>query len=165
MNTPTNSTLLPNFPLILKNKVIRSYFSKTTHPATKVVLLLKLGVNKVDIPLTTERKTPEVFNVDNPVQAEGAARGREWHVASRNPVGVEHPASLCCAPTEHRDRVLHRHTPSYASLARGYHWFASYGGWWYRLLPLTVALGYCLNSFALYERKSNSQKSFQIINQ
>jgi hypothetical protein len=24
-------------------------------------------------------KTPEVFNVDNPVQAEGAARGREWN--------------------------------------------------------------------------------------
>jgi hypothetical protein len=35
-------------------------------------------------------KTPKVFNVDNPVQAGGAARGRDaaCHV-STNPVGVE----------------------------------------------------------------------------
>jgi len=87
----------------------------------------------------TITKTPEVFNVDNPVQAEGAARGREWRTAPYNPVGVEHPFIPSCAPTEHRDRALHRFTPSCALLARGYHWFASYGGGCYFLHPLTVA--------------------------
>jgi len=97
-------------------------------------------------------KTPEVFNVDNPVQAGGAARGRKWHTAPRNPAGVEHFSYHSCAPTEHRDRALHRHTPRCAPLARGYHWFASYGGSWRLLLPSTVALGYCLDRYALSER-------------
>jgi len=38
-------------------------------------------------------------------------------------------------------------------VARGYHWFASYGGDRFHVHPLTVALGYCLDSFALYERE------------
>jgi len=46
-----------------------------------------------------ERKTPKVFNVDNPVQAAfgGTARGREWHAAPHNPVGVEHFSHPSCA--------------------------------------------------------------------
>jgi len=90
--------------------------------------------------------------VDNPVQAGGAVRGREWLTTSHNHAGVELSVVHCCAPTEHRDRALHRFTPSCASLALGYQKFASSGGlgWWatYR----TAALGYCLNRFALSER-------------
>ena len=97
-------------------------------------------------------KTPEVFNADNPVQAKGAARGREWHPTPHNPVGVEHQPVPSCAPTEHRDRALHPHTPSCASLARGYHSFASYGGERHPIHPPTVALGYCLDRYALSER-------------
>ena len=93
----------------------------------------------------TEWKTPKVFNADNPVQAEGAARGKEWRTVLHNPVGVEHFFCLGCAPTEHRDRGWHRHTPSCASLARGYQKFASYGGVRYPILSSTVALDYCLD--------------------
>ena len=103
--------------------------------------------------LLTNSKTPEVFNVDNPVQAEGAARGREWRTIPYNPAGVELSTTSSCAPTEHRrDAACHVSTPSCATLARGYHRFASYGGRCYPTLPYTVALGYCLDRFALYER-------------
>jgi len=47
-----------------------------------------ININKVSR-YRTHCITPEVFNVDNPVQAEGAARGRRWHTAFHNPVGVE----------------------------------------------------------------------------
>jgi len=98
-------------------------------------------------------KTPKVFNLDNPVQAEGAARGKEWRTAPCNPVGVELSITCCCAPTEHRRDVACRvFTPSCAPLARGYHEFASYGGGWHHSLPPTVALGYCLDRYALSER-------------
>jgi len=94
--------------------------------------------------LLTNSKTPEVFNVDNPVQAEGAARGREWRTIPYNPAGVELSTTSSCAPTEHRRDVVCRvSTPSCASLARGYHWFASYGVGWCYLPPLTVASGCC----------------------
>jgi hypothetical protein len=108
-------------------------------------------------------KTPEVFNVDNPVQAEGAARGRDTacHV-STNPGGVELRTAASCAPTEHRDRALHRHTPSCASLARGYYLFASYGGVGCSTHLTTVALGYCLDRFALYKRKLLFKRQIQI---
>jgi len=43
-------------------------------------------------------KTPEVFNVDNPVQAGGAARGWKWRTAPYNSVGVE----LSAIPVETR---------------------------------------------------------------
>jgi len=86
-------------------------------------------------------KTPEVFNVDNPVQAGGAARGRVWRTTSHNSEGVELSVASCCAPTEHRrDAACHVSTPSCASLARGYYWFASFGGRGCRALPFTVAL-------------------------
>jgi hypothetical protein len=109
------------------------------------------------------KKTPEVFNVDNPVQAEGAARGSDTacHV-STNPVGVELLTVASCAPTEHRDRVMHRHTPSCASLARGYYLFASYGGGGIPVFLSTVALGYCLDRFALYKRKLLFKRQIQI---
>ena len=43
-------------------------------------------------------------------------------------------------------------TPSCATLARGYHGFASYGGEFGRAVLGTAALGYCLYRFALSER-------------
>jgi len=52
--------------------------------------------------------TPKALNVDNPVQAVGAARGRE---------NRQHLSVLCCAPTEHRFSTLHHLTPR---CARGY---------------------------------------------
>jgi hypothetical protein len=97
-------------------------------------------------------ETPKVFNVNNPVQAEGAARGRDVACrVSTNPAGVELRAIASCAPTEHRDKALHRHTPSCAALARGYYLFASYGGGGCSTHLNTVALGYCLDMYALSE--------------
>jgi len=62
-------------------------------------------------------KTPEVFNVDNPVQAGGAARG--------------------------------------------YYWLASFGGRGCCALPFTVALGYCLDRYALSERELCPKINFE----
>ena len=45
--------------------------------------------------------TPQVLNVNNPVQAAGAARGRENRCQYRNSVGVQPLHASCCAPTEH----------------------------------------------------------------
>jgi hypothetical protein len=73
-------------------------------------------------------KTPKVLNVNNPVQAEGAARGRESRPAPHNPVGVELRNTVCCAPTAHSVSELYHYSPSCATLARGYQKFASYGG-------------------------------------
>jgi len=104
--------------------------------------------------LSYYQKAPKVFNVDNPVQAKGAARGKECHPKPHNPVGVELLTAVCCAPTEHsRDVACRVSTPSCATLARGYQKFASYGGVDYVTHPRTVALGYCLDRCALYERE------------
>jgi len=65
--------------------------------------------------------TPKALNVNNPVQAVGAARGRANRHQPRNSVGVQHLLALCCAPTEHGVSMLHRPTPSCGCrLARGY---------------------------------------------
>ena len=65
---------------------------------------------------------------NNPVQAVGAARGRENRRQSRNSVGVQHLPASCCAPTEHRVSTLHRSTPSCGyRLARGYYLCHAYG--------------------------------------
>ena len=63
---------------------------------------------------TPDYLTPKALNVNNPVQAGGAARGRENHHQYRNSVGVQHLPASCCAPTEHRVSTLHRSTPSCA---------------------------------------------------
>jgi len=65
--------------------------------------------------------TPKALNVNNPVQAVGAARGMENRRQHQNSVGVQHLLATCCAPTEHRVSTLHRSTPSCGyRLARGY---------------------------------------------
>jgi hypothetical protein len=64
--------------------------------------------------------TPKALNMDNPVQAEGAARGRENRRQHRNSVGVQHLSVSCCAPTEHRVGTLHHQAPR---CARGYPYF------------------------------------------
>jgi hypothetical protein len=61
--------------------------------------------------------TPKALNMDNPVQAEGAARGKENRYPQQNSVGVQPLSVSCCAPTEHRVSTLHHLTPRYA---RGY---------------------------------------------
>ena len=71
--------------------------------------------------LLRSKITPKALNVNNPVQAAGAARGIGNHHQSRNSVGVQHLPAICCAPTEHRFSRLHRPTPSCGyRLARGY---------------------------------------------
>ena len=64
----------------------------------------------MDIPVTT----PKALNLDNPVQAEGAARGREKRYPQQNSVGLQPLSVSCCAPTEHRVSSLHHLTPRYA---------------------------------------------------
>ena len=65
--------------------------------------------------------TPQAFNMNNPVQAAGAARGRKSRRQYRNSVGVQHLSASCCAPTEHSVSTLYRLTPSCGyRLARGY---------------------------------------------
>ena len=64
--------------------------------------------------------TPKAFNVDNPVQAAGAARGRENRYPQQNSVGVQHLSVSCCAPTEHRVGTLPHQAPR---CARGYPYF------------------------------------------
>ena len=65
--------------------------------------------------------TPQALNMNNPVQAAGAARGRENRRQYLNSVGVQHLSASCCAPTEHRASTLLRFTPSCGyRLARGY---------------------------------------------
>ena len=65
--------------------------------------------------------TPKALNVNNPVQAVGAARGMESRRQHQNSVGVQHLPATCCAPTEHRVSALRRFTPSCGyRLARGY---------------------------------------------
>ena len=72
--------------------------------------------------------TPKALNVDNPVQAVGAARGRESRRKHQNSVGVQPLFTPCCAPTEHKVRALHRLTPSCGyRLARGYYLCHAYG--------------------------------------
>jgi hypothetical protein len=46
--------------------------------------------------------TPKAFNVHNPVQAAGAARGSANRYPQQNSYGVQPLAVSCCAPTEHR---------------------------------------------------------------
>ncbi|MCL2435581.1 MAG: hypothetical protein FWD09_05525 [Lentimicrobiaceae bacterium] len=97
----------------------------------------KLGVNPTGIgrsdklrrltrsnKIVYQKKPPKEANMNNPVQAVGAARGRENRHQYQNSVGVQHLSALCCAPTEHRISVLHRFTPSCGyRLARGYSHF------------------------------------------
>ena len=72
--------------------------------------------------------TPQAFNVNNPVQAVGVARGMESRRQHQNSVGVQHLSATCCAPTEHRVSTLHRFTPSCGyRLARGYYLYHAYG--------------------------------------
>jgi len=159
--------------------------------------------NKIISGNYTARKTPKVFNIDNPVQAAfgGAARGREWCSANHNPVGVELQENrssgsystrfltpLRCvrndnstkgnevAAATHGQKYLtgspvaaiiairnSRHSEGAKRLRKlvPYHWFASYEGERYPIFPLAVALGYCLDRYALSERgflfKSQSQ--------
>jgi hypothetical protein len=108
-------------------------------------------------------KTPKVFNVDNPVQAEGAARGRACRPTPYNPVGVELLTTLCSAPTERRDRELYLLPPSCAAfcglpgvihiclLRRRERW---------RCVPSTVRLAYCLDRCALYERELTHKRKY-----
>jgi len=58
-----------------------------------------------------------VKNLDNPVQAEGAARGKENTPHLHNPVGVEHQI---VAHLRRADLVWRIHTPNCATLVRGY---------------------------------------------
>jgi len=61
-------------------------------------------------------KTPKALNMNNPVQAEGAARGRENRRQNPPPnprqrgignsVGVQPLPASCCAPTEHSAALL-----------------------------------------------------------
>ena len=60
--------------------------------------------------------TPKALNMNNPVQAEGAARGRENRWQYLNSVGVQHLSASCCAPTEHKVSTLHR-PPRAAAIA------------------------------------------------
>jgi len=82
--------------------------------------------------------TPQALNMNNPMQAAGAARGRENRRQNPpsnprqrgiwNSVGVQPLPASCCAPTEHRVSALHRLTPSCGyRLARGYYLFHAYG--------------------------------------
>ena len=80
---------------------------------------------------TLDYLTPKALNVNNPVQAVGAARGRENRRQSPPPnprqrgiwnsVGVQHLPASCCAPTEHRVSTLHRLTPSCIRLTADLH--------------------------------------------
>jgi len=73
-------------------------------------------------PVQDGTKTPKALNMNNPVQAEGAARGRENRRQNPPPnprqrgignsVGVQSLPASCCAPTEHRISSLHRFTRS-----------------------------------------------------
>jgi len=55
-----------------------------------ILATVALGYCLDSFALYESGKTPKVFNVDNPVQAEGAARGKENRHQNRNSVGVQH---------------------------------------------------------------------------
>jgi len=77
---------------------------------------------------TLDFLTPKALNVNNPVQAAGAARGRENRRQYRNSVGVQHLPASGCAPTEHRVSTLHHFAPSCGyRLARGYYLYHAFG--------------------------------------
>ena len=87
-------------------------FSPT--PIASDVVIPSAARNPEQMPRFYSAKTPQVFNMNNPVQAEGAARGKECSRSHRNSVGVQPFSALCCAPTEHRVGALCRFTPSCA---------------------------------------------------
>jgi len=75
--------------------------------------------------------TPQVCNMNNPVQAEGAARGRKSTRTLYNPAGVEHQhftmVAYLAARCFIRMLFLPRAAFAVGELARGYYLFNAFG--------------------------------------